>query len=380
MINKLTFKNYKPFKEPQELALKPITVLIGKNSSGKSAVAKLPTLIENSLKGDFYGPLLLENDDIELGAEFKDLVFGRTRTGLVEFGMHSDHEVLNVVIGSGTGTKDLPQVFEWKLKNKYGVFEKDINEKYKGFILQSRNSQFLLNEITLNVDYFGPFRVFPQRQYSRKIFSEIEKIGVTGENAYQLLIQDVLSFEKSLLEKVSNWYQKNFEGWGIKVNEDLAPFYQIELTRNSSSLNINIVDAGQGMSQALPLVVRAFMPTAQDSLIIIEQPELHLHPAAHGDMAELFVDSLVDGPKRYLIETHSQNFVLRLRRLVAEGKLNKNDLALYFVNFDEETGTSMLEIINVDESGEVDFWPENIFNESLEETLAIRRAQKRNML
>lgn len=376
MISKLTFKNYKPFKESQELVLKPITVLIGKNSSGKSVVAKLPTLIENSLKGDFYGPLLLENDNIDLGAEFKDLVFGRTRTGFVEFGMHSANEILNVVVGSGTGTKDLPQVFEWKLENQHGIFEKDINEKYKGFILQSKNPQLQIKEITLNVDYFGPFRVLPQRQYSLKISSKIEKSGISGEFEYQLLIQDVLSTEKSLLEKVSHWYQKNFDGWGIKVNEDLAPFYQIELTRNSGSLNINIVDAGQGMSQALPLVIRAFMPTDQDTLIIIEQPELHLHPAAHGDLAELFVDSLMDGSKRYLIETHSQNFVLRLRRLVAEGKLNKNDFALYFVNFDEEAGYSKLELINVDESGEVDFWPENIFNESLEEVLAIRSAQK----
>ena len=376
MINKLTFKNYKPFKEQQELELKQITVLIGKNSSGKSAVAKLPTLIENSLKGDFYGPLLLENDDIELGAEFKDLVFGRTRTGFVEFGMHSGNEVLNVVVGSGTGTKDLPQVFEWRLQNQYGSFEMDMNEKYKGFILQSKKPEFMIRNITLNVDYFGPFRIQPERQYSRKISTKIEKVGVTGEYAYQLLIQNVLSIEKSLIEKVSDWYKKNFEGWGIKINEDLAPFYQIELTRNKGALNINIVDVGQGMSQALPLVVRALMPTVEDTLIIIEQPELHLHPAAHGELAELFVDSLKEGSKRYLIETHSQNFVLRLRRLIADGTLNHNDFALYFVDFDEETGTSNLKPIIVDELGEVDFWPENIFNESLDEVLAIRRAQK----
>jgi predicted ATPase len=377
MINKLTFKNYKPFKEQQELELKPITVLIGKNSSGKSAVAKLPTLIENSLNGDFYGPLLLENDYIDLGAEFKDLVFGRTRTGFIELGMYAENENLNVVIGSGTGTKDLPQVFEWKLSNPKGTFEMDINQKYKGFIPQSKNIEPVINEINLNVDYFGPFRMLPQRDIRLKIFSKIEKIGFPEDSAYQLLIQDALTSEKSLIEKVSNWYRNYFEGWGVRVNEDGAPIYHVELTRNNGQLNINIVDAGQGMSQALPLVVRAFMPIDKDTLIIIEQPELHLHPAAHGDLAELFVNSLADGSKRYLIETHSQNFVLRLRRLVADGSLKANDLALYFVDFDEESGTSDLKRIKVDEFGEVDFWPKNIFNESLEEVLAIRRSQKR---
>jgi predicted ATPase len=376
MIKRLTFNNYKPFRDHQELDLKPMTVLIGKNSSGKSAVTKLAILIENSLNGDSPVPLLLANDYVDLGAEFKDLVFGRARTGVVEFGMQAEHESLNVVIGSGTGTKDLPQIFEWKLSDSKGSFELDMSYKFKGFIPQLKNAEIVINEINLNVDYFGPFRVLPQRDIRLKMFSKIEKVGFPEDNAYQLLIQDSQTTEKKLIEKVSNWYKQNFEGWGIRVNEDMAPIYHIELTRLLGPTNINIVDAGQGMSQALPLVVRALMPIDKDMLFVMEQPELHLHPAAHGDLAELFVNSLAEGSKRYLIETHSQNFVLRLRRLVAQGTLKSTDIALYFVDFEEETGISKLKPINVDELGEVEFWPENIFNESLDEVLAIRRAQK----
>lgn len=376
MIHKLTFKNYKPFKDLQELYLKPITVLIGKNSSGKSAVAKLPVYIENSLNGDFYGPLLLETDYVDLGAEFKDLVFGKTRTGFIELGMFCKNDRLNVVVGSGN--KNLPQVFEWNLIQSDVPVNLGIIEDYKGFIPKNHKDE--LSDLNLNVDYFGPFRELPQRDIRLKIFSSIDKIGYPGDNAYQLLIQDSQTTERTLIQKVSDWYKLNFEGWGIRVNEDTAPIYHIELTRNIGPTNINIVDAGQGMSQALPLVVRALMPVDKDTLIVMEQPELHLHPAAHGDLAELFVDSLTEGLKRYLIETHSQNFVLRLRRLVAQGILKPDDLALYFVDFDEETGTSNLQPIKVDESGEVDFWPENIFNESLDEVLAIRRAQKNKSL
>ena len=69
-------------------------------------------------------------------------------------------------------------------------------------------------------------------------------------------------------------------------------------------------------------------------MISIEEPELHLHPAAHGNLAELFVESLTDTNKNYFIETHSQNFILRLRALVAEGKINCEDLAIYYVDYD----------------------------------------------
>lgn len=377
MIQKLTFKNYKPFKDQQELDLKPITVLIGKNSSGKSAVAKLPALIESSLKGEHQQPILLLNKGIDHGVEFIDLIFGKNRLGKLELGVHNDNESLNVIIGSSTGTKDFPKILNWRFSKQSHNTEKDDLCTYNGFILNTNSENEQIESLFFNVDYLGPFRIQPQRDWRLENFSPITEVGFPSNNAYQLLIQDSLTTEQTLINKVSEWYKLNFEGWGIRVNEDTAPIYHIELIRNVEPTNINLVDAGQGMSQALPLVVRALMPVKKDTLIVMEQPELHLHPAAHGDLAELFVDSLSDGSKRYLIETHSQNFVLRLRRLVAQGKLKPDDLAIYFVDFDEESGTSNLKPIKVDELGEVDIWPENIFNESLDEVLAIRRAQKK---
>ncbi|ENI5461280.1 AAA family ATPase [Flavobacterium psychrophilum] len=89
MINKISFKNYKLFKEKQTLELKPITILIGKNNSGKSAVLKLPVLISNSLEGLPINWKYKIGDDsdnsIELGTDFKDLVYNRNEKSFVEF-------------------------------------------------------------------------------------------------------------------------------------------------------------------------------------------------------------------------------------------------------------------------------------------------------
>jgi len=101
-----------------------------------------------------------------------------------------------------------------------------------------------------------------------------------------------------------------------------------------------------------------------------------LHPAAHGSLAQRFVESLEDKNKSYLIEAHSENLVLRMRRLIAEGLLNKDDLGVYYVHFDEYTKESSLQLIDVDEEGEVSWWPEGIFSESLNEVIQIRNAQK----
>jgi predicted ATPase len=380
MLNKISFKNYKSFKERQELELKPITILIGKNSAGKSAITKLFTLIENSLTGSFPEPLLLENDGVELGDEFKDLIFGRTRIGSLEITIEDENETLDVIVASETGSRDLPKIFSWKLTNKSGTIERQENEQYKGFVLQTKEENSTIKSLSLTTEYIGPFRDIPERWYGRPRSARIEKVGNTGADAYQILIQDALTTEKKLLNKVSTWYQQHFDGWGIRLNEDKNPQFQIELTRNSGRLNINLRDVGQGMSQAFPLVVSAFMETTNETLVVIEQPELHLHPGAHGDLAEMFVDSIHRGGKKYLVETHSQNFILRIRRLIAEGKLSNDAIVIYSIEFNEDLGTSQLIKIVVDERGDIDYWPEGVFSESLDEVIAIRKAQKSKQL
>ncbi len=378
MIKRIFFKNYKSFKEQQVLELKPMTVLIGKNSSGKSAIAKLPTLIENSLSGSFSEPLLLSNNGVELGAEFKDLITERSRIGSLYLAIEDESQKLEVVIGAGTGTKDIPKVFSWTLRNAEDVYESNESDQFKGFVLQSQFESSKIKTLKLNTEYIGPFRELPIRSYSRPNSSKIEKVGIDGGGAYPLLIQSALTTEGLLINEVSTWYQNHFQGWGVRVNEDKDPFFQIELVRNGGNLAINIKDVGQGMSQALPLVTRAFMETMDQTLIIIEQPELHLHSAVHGDIAELFLKSIERGGRQYLIETHSQNFVLRIRRLVAERVINKDDVVIYYADFDEKTGTSILKRIDILDDGKVSYWPTNVFSETLEETIAIRTAQLKN--
>jgi predicted ATPase len=370
MINTIKFKNYKLFKKEQKLELRPITVLIGKNSSGKSAVLKLTTLIENSLSGSFSEPIRLNNNGVELGGGFRDLVYGR-RYGRIEFSFESKTEKLEIVIGSNAQTRDSPEIFSWQLND----FEADTGkEKFKGFLCESKK----IETLSLKTDYISSFREGLSRYFEKPLKIDF-KVGLKGENVYSILIEDALTTLQLGLKQVSTFYKTNFEEWEIGVNEDNLPLYQIELVKND--LKVNLKDVGLGMIHALPLVVSTFLKAKEETLVVIEEPELHLHPAAHGNLAELFVNSLKNGNKRYLIETHSQNFVLRLRRLVAEDKLNKDDIVIYYVDFDEEENESQLKRINidnmgrpVDESGKT-YWPSHIFSETLDETSAIRTAQ-----
>lgn len=379
-MQKITFENYKAFKNKQELELKPITILLGKNSAGKSAIAKLPSMIEHSLKGEFPEPLQFVNDDVELGAEFKDLMHGRKTTGAnaLRIGLFDVNESLELSIVQTDQTKDKFDVFEWKhIIGPDEYVSNDTNE-FRGFTRadSSYSGEFSLK---LNVDYIGPFRKLPERSYSRHAFNSNGKFGIHGENAYPILIQKSQEDGDDFINQLSGWYAENFDGWKVVINGDQSPFYQVELGREGTSTCVNIKDVGQGMSQALPIVTRAFLPTEEETLIVLEQPELHLHPAAHGDLGELFVSSVLKDPnKKYLIETHSQNIILRIRSLVALGTLPHNSIIIYFVDFDEDTGISELRPIDVDAKGNVSFWPEDIFNESFVEAKNLAKAQRGN--
>jgi hypothetical protein len=327
------------------------------------------------------------------------LVYGR-EIGSLEFILKSNSNSLEVEITSGVKDSEFPRIRKWSLNGELKLSYNDNNHSYLfdsnktnydcsflGFELNKMSEISKLggindikqnlrdNGITLKTNYIGPFRQIPERIYNIVGTSRSNKIGNKGENAYQILISDFLYYDGELLKKINDWYKANFDGWGIDINIASKPDCKIELTRDYPKFNINIRDVGEGMSQALPLVVSAFLNSADDMLTIIEQPELHLHPAAHGNLAELFANASKNSTNRFLIETHSQNFILRLRRLVAEGEFNSNDIVIYSVEYDEESNQSNLKRIDVNDLGEVSYWPENVFSETLDETIAIRAAQ-----
>lgn len=391
-IKSISFENYKAFPEKQTIHLKPITILIGKNSSGKSSIAKLFTLLESSLSGKVDEPLLLKNNGVELGAEFRDLVFGRYQDPVkfeIEF---ENKDKLGIKIIQEKTKYEL-DILEWSFNefaisflpetgftNKKG---KKFSVKFKGFIpneINNEDSKNILDDLfgnklsnlKMDVDYIGPFRVLPKRQFYLSGQIEFKDTGIKGENAYAMLGVSK-RLKTDLHEKVGEWFEKNFDGWRLNIKEN-SPFFEVALSKNK--IDVNIVDVGQGMNQALPLVVRA-NEKRENSIIVLEQPELHLHPAAHANLAELFAKSTMENNQTFVIETHSENILLRLRKLIVQNDFGftKDDLVIYWIE-DSELGGQELKEITVDDEGVLSDWCEGVFNENIKEILEMQRILK----
>jgi hypothetical protein len=232
-----------------------------------------------------------------------------------------------------------------------------------------------LNEI----NYLGPFREEPSRIYrfSGGLFRDV---GIRGEKAPGLLNDDKIRRKGEVLSAVGSWFSEHLGGWPLDLSSQGDYFSLILRNPKNPSVEVNITDVGNGIAQVLPVVVQrqfANMAGEKRGLEIVEHPELHLHPGAHGAIADLYATAVKTSGMRCLIETHSENFVLRIRRRIADRTLHPDDVIIYWIK-DEADSDTRIQRINIDADGEADHWPAGVFSEDFDEVRAIRDAQKRH--
>jgi predicted ATPase len=371
MISKIRFKNFKLFKERQELEIKPITILIGKNNTGKTAVLKLPTMIA----GSFNGNLELENQSVRIGYSYEDLFYNRdlnTEPLIFEIDTNDEKSIEITFTGEINGNIKLKKYLLKGLSSSVKPNRTNVKPNSTKAWMQKHIPK-------QNFDYIETYRKKPDYTI-RNSYKDHKIIGLNGENSFDIFYNSYKT-DKILYNALSDWYRANFEGWKVQVDEVSGTSIQYEITlKNEQIKPVNILNTGSGILQSFPLIVRSFMKETENTLIIIEEPESHLHPAAHGNLAQRFVESYLDDPnKRYLIETHSENFILRLQNLIADPDIpfNTKDLIIYYVDYDEKEKASQLQPLKIEEDGEIEDWPDNVFNENVDEVFKLRRNQKK---
>ena len=207
-----------------------------------------------------------------------------------------------------------------------------------------------LTTLLRGIVYLPPLRGEPQRYYQTS----------------EAWVQALTNLDSPFSEAVNWWLAVASLGARIDVvplsqDEGLLGVYLLEEQEGTSTnLRINLRDVGTGVAQTLPIIVGTMRATPGD-LIIIEQPELHLHPEAQAAMADFFIAmSKPSVGLRFLLETHSSSIIYRMRRRIAETKvkwletapqieLRPTDLGAYFIS--RQDGVSVLEAINYNDDG-----------------------------
>jgi len=393
---KIGCEGYKPFRGREELTIRPLTVLFGKNNSGKTALLRMTRLLLRYVSSRVGHEFPLFVDDLSFGSSFCNLIHQEYIHGKVSFTIKVEDKekrfalkatIQNLV--DGHSGKDAQIISHLELLEPPVCLEweptKNVLPKYKGrgevlfnglmpeFDDNSSVPQKQIEEwrrrirrLEDNIIHLGSQRSAIAPVYEK---GSTRSLGLDGAGAPGFL------FERSeLLEAVGDWYAQNMDGWRLSLNS-AGTAYHCVLQRGE--VVVNLAEAGQGMQQVLPVVVQQLSHREDGTALfldLVEEPELHLHPAAHAPLADLFLESAKSGRGQVLVETHSENLLLRIRRRIAEG-LNPDLVGIYWVE-DKEDGFSTIRPITIYADGNVDYWPPGVFSEGYQEVRALRRAAR----
>ncbi|MBK8997354.1 MAG: DUF3696 domain-containing protein [Myxococcales bacterium] len=231
-----------------------------------------------------------------------------------------------------------------------------------------------------NALYIGPLRAIPSRGFLSESSRRTARWS-DGLAAWDALLGD----QEALVDETNSWLEKLGAGCSIAVQTLTDPSASAESISSSEATVRRLLldvgtgaqvlpcEVGAGISQVVPIVVAALEPSRR-KLALLEQPELHIHPALQVGLGDLFIAA--SSARQFLIETHSEHLVLRLLRRIREThdgelpegapSLTPERLSIVYIENDAD-GVSSRQL-RVDATGEfLDRWPKGFFEERNDE-------------
>jgi predicted ATPase len=177
---------------------------------------------------------------------------------------------------------------------------------------------------------------------------------------------------QSIEERVAFWLKELglIHDFKVEPIADNSSMYQVRVQRSPSSAEVLITDVGFGVSQVLPVLALCYY-VPRGSVILLEQPEIHLHPSVQAGLADVLIDAVLNRGVQIVVESHSEHLLRRLQRRVADATITPEQTALYFCEQDDDG--SKLRLLDIDLFGSIRNWPKDFFGDEFGEMAAITR-------
>ncbi len=401
-ITRITVGGFKSIGQEQSIEIKPLTILAGANSSGKSSIVQPLLLLKQTLETTYNpGPLLLNGPNVKFTSA--EQLLARTHNGKPA---NAFHVGIAIAVGSAVITSfkqstnkgfDLEETaYSNSGGEKFRLFMGMSQDEIQSVYARAYRTPFRYEATTVtptvvqdrcflklsarlkDEDILEPVRLIRYEQYLEDSIQRIVHLpGLRGNPARDYPVTAVGptfpgTFEYYVASIIEQWQIDQDSERLERLNTDLA---RLALTRkvvarrkNATAIEllvnrflqgdkedmVSIADVGLGVSQALPVVVA--LHTAQPGrLVYIEQPEIHLHPRAQSVMAEVLADAVMQG-KRLVVETHSNLLLEGVLTLIAKGTLSPELVKLHWFK-QLEDGSTEITSADPDETGAYGDWP-----------------------
>jgi predicted ATPase len=366
VISQLNLRLFKCF-EYLKLPLAPLTLLSGSNASGKSsALQALALLHQTMLEHEWSTRLMLNGSAIRLGtvADVVDKVHGRRSVSIGVIADDHDYE----------WTFDGDRA-EMSMSTEQVQVDSDSLQRPETlrFLLppQEFGRSDQLSERLRSLTYITAERVGPREVYVLEDAQTTPVVGSAGEHAVSVLhsgrdehvIQALAlpDYPTTRIRQVEARMRMFFPDCSIDVQQvPQANAVTLGLRTSNDTDFHRPIHVGFGLTQVFPILVAALSARAHQ-VILIENPEVHLHPAGQARMGQ-FLAEVAQAGIQVIVETHSDHVLNGLRRAVRDQYVAPEFIAIHFFSPRSIDGTQVVSP-QIDGSGNIDFWPDGFFDQ-----------------
>lgn len=335
---------------------------------------KMPELIKLDVSSEHFNINIHKNKNYTLGYEMnQDSIFeaisGKSKRS--RLGNVIEKDITKMLLRRSMKQAPKSEKIDLNLAYKnYLTTKKASNLQFKSIdaIYQINSLKFLkaqsilanicglLDSINDNLNYIDSFRVLPERTYYKEVIPD-EKIGKYGENFVQQIVEwenhDSLEYHNlnEILRELGLLHE-------IKTRKFKGGRIELRAKTKRSRVETSLLDVGFGVSQLLPILV-ADLQLPKGSTLIISQPEMHLHPSVQASLANYFIAKVNDEKKNYILETHSEYLIHRLRKNIVRNVLKQDDIKTFY--FENSMDGSIIHDIEFTPKGAIKNAPKGFF-------------------
>ncbi|MGP9438282.1 DUF3696 domain-containing protein [Ewingella sp. AOP8-B2-18] len=376
MITQITLKNFKCYQD-QLFNFGKLTVFCGNNSVGKSTAIQA---IAIPFQSKFSENATINGDLVTLGSSTD--IFSRNAT--------DGDESLNIELviqnrkkyNLSWGFDDFNEQIELKnhlifknknVKNLQSIFKHYFKNNGFQFIEAERfgpREYLNINRTESSINWLGS-----KGQYSYEVYSKLDETGIRLSED-DLRTHSEADKNSSIRRNINYWMSEISPGFIIEseiVKEAGVSYAQFQAFGSSKTIPLNM---GFGLSYALSVVI-ALLVTKPGGLVIIENPEAHLHPRGQSFLGRLIALTALSGIQ-VIIETHSDHLLNGLRVIARlNNKYNEGDFKVYYVSSTEDNKNNV-ETIEIGSKGELSKWPEGFFDQQAYDIKTIIKGEEVN--
>lgn len=361
MIETISLQNFKCFSKKEDIKLANISILYGHNGRGKSSLSQALLLLGQSMRErNDLDQLIIVGDLVKLDS-FADIRTSGSIQDEVKFWIGTDREQLEVGFSPFEGKPQLGRLSTMMFngENRFDIqtTPSSLDDGSGVKIAYSTSDISILQQLKA-ITYISAGRLGPVNDVLRNDSLDPNNIGTRGENLLNALSHQNAGF----VDFVGECLSKILNGGALKIVDREATRLELLINSRNDEQLFRPVNVGFGYSYVLPVIVGTLLAD-KGSIVIVENPEAHLHPKAQSRIMEFLIEQSLDKELQLIIETHSDHVINGMRIAMKKGKLTPSDCVIQHFSYSNDSCAPIVTCITSDSKGNLSDYPEDFQDE-----------------